>query len=124
VCLEYQAELDADCFGRRGRPAPLLRVAICRKEPPGWAAFGCRCGLGAGFPGIPLAIFRPELQVTLIESHQRKAVFLREAARGLSNVLVIAERAESVNESFDWVVSRAVAVEEVLRLHLVQISCC
>src|SRR5262245_12319813 len=36
-------------------------------------------GSGAGFPGIPIAILRPECSVTLVESHQRKAVFLREA---------------------------------------------
>src|SRR5215471_17097619 len=37
-------------------------------------------GSGAGFPGIPIAIFRPDIDVTLIESHQRKAVFLRESS--------------------------------------------
>src|SRR5580704_16335876 len=36
----------------------------------------CDIGSGAGFPGIPLAVFRPDLQVVLIESDQRKAVFL------------------------------------------------
>src|SRR5258708_35233802 len=36
-------------------------------------------GSGAGFPGLPIAILKPELMVSLIESHQRKAVFLREA---------------------------------------------
>ena len=36
-------------------------------------------GSGAGFPGIPLAVLRPDMQVTLIESDQRKSVFLREA---------------------------------------------
>ena len=39
-------------------------------------------GSGAGFPGFPVAVARPDCQVTLIESHQRKAVFLREASRG------------------------------------------
>src|SRR5881394_2420015 len=34
-------------------------------------------GSGAGFPGIPVAILRPECKVDLVESHQRKAVFLR-----------------------------------------------
>ena len=40
-------------------------------------------GSGGGFPGIPVAIVRPDCDVTLVESHQRKAVFLREAVRGL-----------------------------------------
>jgi 16S rRNA G527 N7-methylase RsmG len=53
--------------------------------------------------------------VTLIESHQRKAVFLKEATRHLGNVRVLANRAEAVQETFDWLVSRAVAPKEVLR---------
>jgi 16S rRNA (guanine527-N7)-methyltransferase len=64
--------------------------------------------LGAGFPGIPIAIVLPECSVTLIESHQRRATFLREATRELANVRVIGRRAEDVSERFDWVVSRAV----------------
>ena len=70
-------------------------------------------GSGAGFPGIPVAVLRPDCLVTLIESHQRKAVFLREATRGLSNVRVISKRAEDVMEGFDWVISRAVSYEDL-----------
>lgn len=70
-------------------------------------------GSGAGFPGIPIAIMRPRLRVALIESHQRKAVFLKEASRDLGNVRVIAKRAEDVAESFDWVVSRAVRYTDI-----------
>ena len=72
--------------------------------------------IDAGVPGLPLAIVRPEMLVTLIESTKKKAGFLREAAAelGLSNVTVLAERAEDVGqsrrrESFDIVVARAVA---------------
>ena len=75
-------------------------------------------GSGAGFPGIPIAILRPETQVTLIESHLRKAVFLKEAARTLGNVAVISKRAEDVRLSFDWVVSRAVRWEEIEKVGL------
>jgi 16S rRNA (guanine527-N7)-methyltransferase len=71
-------------------------------------------GSGAGFPGLPLAIYRPECSVTLIESHQRKAVFLKEAARGLSNVRVLARRAEQVDEEFDLAISRAVSYRDVI----------
>jgi 16S rRNA (guanine527-N7)-methyltransferase len=71
-------------------------------------------GSGAGFPGIPTAVLRPECSVTLIESHQRKAVFLKEATRHLGNVRVMAKRAEAVEGRFDWLVSRAVAPKEVL----------
>jgi 16S rRNA (guanine(527)-N(7))-methyltransferase RsmG len=66
-------------------------------------------GSGAGFPGFPVAVLRPECSVTLIESHQRKAVFLREASRKVPNVKVAAKRAEDVTEAFDWVISRAVS---------------
>lgn len=65
-------------------------------------------GSGAGFPGVPIAVLEPAWKVTLIESNQRKAVFLREAARKLSNVDVMSRRAEEVSATFDWLVSRAV----------------
>lgn len=70
-------------------------------------------GSGPGFPGFPLAVLRPECEVALIESHQRKAVFLREASRAMPNVTVMAKRAEEVEERFDWVVSRAVSYEDL-----------
>ena len=70
-------------------------------------------GSGAGFPGFPVAILRPECSVTLIESHQRKAVFLREASRKTPNVRILAKRAEDVAETFDWVISRAVSYSDL-----------
>jgi 16S rRNA (guanine527-N7)-methyltransferase len=73
-------------------------------------------GSGAGFPGVPMAILRPDCRFTLAESHQRKAVFLREATRHLSNVRVAACRAEKVEGAFDWVVSRAVKWPDVLKI--------
>jgi 16S rRNA (guanine(527)-N(7))-methyltransferase RsmG len=75
-------------------------------------------GSGGGFPGIPIAVLRPEFQVALIESHQRKAVFLREAVRDIHSTRVLSIRAEEVQEQFDWVVSRAVSPKEVLAAHL------
>ena len=72
-------------------------------------------GSGAGFPGVPVDILRPEWAIALIESHQRKAVFLKEATRGLSNVVVLANRAEDAEGSFDWLVSRAVDPKDVLK---------
>ena len=71
-------------------------------------------GSGAGFPGIPVGILRPESFVWLIESHQRKSVFLQEATREINNIQVIAQRAENITEQFDWVVSRAVKHPPVL----------
>jgi 16S rRNA (guanine(527)-N(7))-methyltransferase RsmG len=75
-------------------------------------------GSGGGFPGIPLAILRKESRVALVESHQRKAVFLREASGSLPNLRVISSRAEDVKERFDWIVSRAVSPAEVVALKL------
>jgi 16S rRNA G527 N7-methylase RsmG len=74
----------------------------------------CDLGSGAGFPGIPLAVARPDLEVALIESDQRKAVFLREAVRSLPNVTVLAIRYQDSTGTFDWMVSRAVALGELL----------
>jgi 16S rRNA (guanine(527)-N(7))-methyltransferase RsmG len=70
-------------------------------------------GSGAGFPGFPVAILRPDCTVALVESHQRKAVFLREASRKIGNVRVIAKRAEEVDEEFDHLISRAVSYEDL-----------
>ena len=75
-------------------------------------------GSGAGFPGIPVAIYRSDCEVDLVESHQRKAVFLREATRNLSNVRVLAKRADDLVGSYDWMISRAVRSEDVLKLNL------
>lgn len=69
----------------------------------------CDIGSGAGFPGFPVAILRADCEVTLIEAHQRKAVFLKEASRGRANIRVVAKRAEDVDDKFDWAISRAVS---------------
>ena len=55
-------------------------------------------GTGGGVPGIPLAIVRPDVQVTLIESTKKKAAFLREAVAqlGLTNVTVDDRRLSGV----------------------------
>jgi 16S rRNA (guanine527-N7)-methyltransferase len=73
-------------------------------------------GSGAGFPGIPMAVLRPDCRFTLAESRQRKAVFLREATRDYPHVRVEALRAQQVTGNFDWVVSRAVRWDQVLPL--------
>lgn len=55
-------------------------------------------GSGAGFPGLPLAVYAPQVAVTLIEANNKKATFLKEVVRvtALKNVTVIAERGESL----------------------------
>jgi 16S rRNA (guanine527-N7)-methyltransferase len=68
-------------------------------------------GSGGGFPGIPLAIAREDLAVTLLDSSHKKCAFLEQAKAelGLSNVTVACERVESwkPEHRFDAVVSRA-----------------
>jgi 16S rRNA (guanine527-N7)-methyltransferase len=68
-------------------------------------------GTGPGLPGIPLAIARPRLQVTLVESNGKKARFMREAVRqlGLANARVAESRAEALAEpgAYDNVTARA-----------------
>lgn len=68
-------------------------------------------GTGAGLPGIPLAIARPDLRVTLLDSSHKKASFLTQAKAelGLANVEVACERVEQWKpaHTFDAVVSRA-----------------
>ncbi len=81
---------------------------------PDLFAGNLRCadvGSGAGFPGLPLAIARPDLSWTLIERTKKKAAFLSYASAmlGLSNVAVISADAETITEHYDVVVSRAVA---------------
>jgi 16S rRNA (guanine527-N7)-methyltransferase len=66
-------------------------------------------GSGAGFPGIPIALCRPEIAVTLAESQGKKAAFLQEAIRILDiTAKVHAERAELLPVRFDCVTLRAV----------------
>jgi 16S rRNA (guanine527-N7)-methyltransferase len=79
-------------------------------------------GSGGGIPALPLALARPTLHWTLVEATRSKAAFLREAATtlGLSNVDVLAERAEDVGrdaglrEAADLVIARACAPLPVL----------
>jgi len=66
-------------------------------------------GSGAGFPGIPTALCRPEIAVTLAESQGKKAAFLREAIRVLGvTTKVHTGRAEELTTNFDCVSLRAV----------------
>jgi 16S rRNA (guanine527-N7)-methyltransferase len=67
-------------------------------------------GSGAGFPGLPLKVFAPALALTLIESSQKKAAFLKEAVRtlALTGVDVFAGRAEGFPSTADLVTLRAV----------------
>jgi 16S rRNA (guanine527-N7)-methyltransferase len=100
---EMVAKHLLDSLAMHGATAPL-------------AAAGGRLadlGTGAGFPGIPLAIAQPGLQVALVESSGKKARFLREAIRnlGLGNATAVESRIEAYDApaAFDAITARALA---------------
>jgi 16S rRNA (guanine527-N7)-methyltransferase len=78
-------------------------------------------GTGGGFPGIPLKILYPEIQITLVDSVGKKLKFIDDAARNLGiKVELVHERAENLGknkkyrEKYDIVISRAVANMQTL----------
>jgi 16S rRNA (guanine527-N7)-methyltransferase len=83
-------------------------IACARALPAGVSTL-LDFGSGAGFPGIPIALCRPEISVTLAESQGKKAAFLSEALRVLGiSAKVHSGRAESLATNFDCVTLRAV----------------
>lgn len=79
-------------------------------------------GCGAGFPSLPLAILRPDLKITALDSTEKRIRYVDETARslGLENVTAVAARAEDFarlpenREKFDYATARAVASLPVL----------
>ena len=118
--------LDADLLGLLGpREMPKLwtrhilnSAVVAELLQPGDSV--ADVGSGAGLPGIPMAIARPDVQFTLIEPMERRASWLQEQARelGLENVTVLRARAEEVRDrKFNVVTARAVsALPKLLRL--------
>lgn len=81
----------------------------------------CDVGAGAGFPSIPMKILRPDLIVTIVDSLNKRLVFLNEltAELGMDNIHLVHDRAETFGQHqgrhmFDYVTARAVANMQVL----------
>ena len=87
----------------------LVESIACARALPAGISILLDFGSGGGFPGIPIAICRPEIAVTLAESQGKKAAFLQEAIRVLGiSAKVHAQRAELLGTRFDCVTLRAV----------------
>jgi 16S rRNA (guanine527-N7)-methyltransferase len=117
--MNLTAARDAESVWLRHVFDSLLLLNVL-KHDPGQRALDL--GSGGGFPGIPLAICRPDLEWVLVDSVQKKAKFLEEtvALLGLENVKVSSQRAEVLGrdpeyrEQFHLVTARAVARLPVL----------
>jgi 16S rRNA (guanine527-N7)-methyltransferase len=94
TAIRNQEEIVTRHFGESFFAARHL-FPECRRERPHSCSV-IDIGSGAGFPGLPVKIWAPDINLTLIESNQKKATFLREVARQLTlmNVDVFAGRAE------------------------------
>lgn len=97
-------------------------LVICGKDAVKNASSVLDVGTGGGFPGIPLAIVYPDKEFVLMDSLNKRILFLQETAKnlGLQNVRAVHGRAEDLGrqkmyrEAFDLCVSRAVARLSVL----------
>jgi 16S rRNA (guanine527-N7)-methyltransferase len=102
-------------FGRHILPS-LAPLALLSKEGGLQLQGGqqvCDVGTGGGFPGLPLAIARPDVDFLLVDSVGKKLTVVQDMADqlGLENVQIYHGRAESVpkDQKFDWVMGRSVA---------------
>jgi 16S rRNA (guanine527-N7)-methyltransferase len=89
----------------------FLESILCAQKLPQDVVSLLDFGSGAGFPGIPIALMRPDLEVTLAESQNKKAAFLREAVRTLHlSTEIWPDRVEAMPQTqrFDIVAMRAV----------------
>lgn len=96
----------------------LAECVACARAIPAEVGTLLDFGSGAGLPGIPIALCRPEIAVTLAESRNKKAAFLQEAVRTLGiNAKVHSGRAEELKAAFDCVTLRAVdKIDEAVAL--------
>ena len=137
-CTEEQAEALHRLTGRmltvnqtmnltaiKEEKAVILRHYVDSLTISSWIPEGAKVidvGCGAGFPTLPLAIFRPDLIITALDGTAKRIAYVQETANmlGLSNVTAVAGRAEEFaqndvyRERFDVVTARAVAALPIL----------
>jgi 16S rRNA (guanine527-N7)-methyltransferase len=97
-------------FGDVRPPENLERVSQAESSATQASITLADVGSGAGFPGVPIKLWAPHIQLTLIESHNKRATFLRELLRTLKleQAQVFCGRAEDWKDTADVVTSRAV----------------
>jgi len=114
ILLQWNEKLNLTAIRE---PLEILHRHFCESMFAAVAVplYKCRLadiGAGAGFPGVPLKILRPEIDLFLVDSNIKKGTFLAEVVRelGLSDVRVLISRYEELSEELaplDFVCSRA-----------------
>ena len=125
MLIEWNEKMNLTAITEAREVAVKHMVDSLTALETGLFAEGCTIidvGTGAGFPGLPLKIYRPDLKLTLMDSLQKRVGFLETvvAELGLAEVHCVHARAEegarnkAYREKFDIAVSRAVAALPVL----------
>ena len=124
LLLQWNARMDLTNVPEAEMPLRHYGDSLLPLARADWFSQGARLidvGTGAGFPGLPLAIARPDLKVTLLDSQRKRCDFLQAVAErlALDSVSVLHSRAEdaartALRESQDIAVARAVAPLNVL----------
>ena len=128
MLLEWNRHMDLTSVAEGDVAARHFLDSLLPLSRPGLLPDGARVidvGTGAGFPGMPLAIARPDLKVTLLDSQRKRCDFLSAVCDELKlpNVTVLHARAEdgargALREQMDVAVARAVAPLNVLAEYL------
>jgi len=125
LLLEWNEKMDLTSVSKEDMAARHFLDSLLPLREAGLFPEGCSLidvGTGAGFPGLPLAIARPDMHVTLLEAQGKRCKFLSAVCQqlGLENVTVINNRAEVTGreenhrEQYDRAAARAVAPLNIL----------